>query len=163
MSQQHQRHNDDDSDNDFQMVNGRPVLKDGARFHVPLKMLDSVQRQIRQHFTSGLLHDGLGGPVGFRPGFVILDDTALHDAREQARARYIEETTSASNAQPTGFGSREPVGAREGDLSTINGEPGHLKSIDGKLTCVPDGQNEATTPSSARSVWIEQQKNAWRS
>jgi hypothetical protein len=98
MSQQHQRHNDDDSDNDFQMVNGRPVLKDGARFHVPLKMLDSVQRQIHQHFTRGLLHDGFGGPVGFRPGFVILDDTALRDAREQARARYIEEITGAYNA-----------------------------------------------------------------
>src|SRR5271156_4353999 len=97
MSQQHQRHNDD-SDNDFQMVNGRPVLKDGGRYRVPLKMLDSAQRQIRQHFTRGLLHDGLCGPVGFRPGFVILDDAALRDAREQTRARYIEEMTGAYNA-----------------------------------------------------------------
>ena len=98
MKTKHRHQDDDDSDNDFQMVNGRPVLKDGARYRVPLKMLDSAQRQIRQHFTGGLLHDGLGGPVGFRPGFVILDDTALRDAREQTRARYIEEMTGAYNA-----------------------------------------------------------------
>src|ERR1700729_4300935 len=89
--------NDSDDDN-FELVSGRPVLKDGRSFRVPVRLMDSAQRQIRQHFTRGLLHDGLGGPVGFRPGFVILDDTALRDAREQTRARYIEEMTGAYNA-----------------------------------------------------------------
>jgi hypothetical protein len=90
---------DDSDDDNFELINGTPVLSDGRSYRVPVRLMDSAQRQPCEHFTRGpQLHDGYGGPVGLRPGFVILDDTALRDAREQARARYIEEMTGAYDA-----------------------------------------------------------------
>jgi hypothetical protein len=153
--------NDSDDDN-FELVSGRPVLKDGRSFRVPVRLMDSAQRQLREHFTRGpQLHDGYGGPVGFRPGFVMLDSTALRDAREQARARYVEEITGAYNAPPTGFGPRAPVGAREND-----GARGHLKRSDGELLCVPDRRQDdasmADTRERAAQKYREWVSNAWR-
>jgi hypothetical protein len=43
----------------------------------------------------------------------------------------------------TGFGSGAFGGQREGDVCTIDGWPGHLKQVNGPLTCVADRQQDS--------------------
>ncbi len=93
-----------------------PILRDGERLHVPLRMADSMQRDI------GVV-DTFGGTQGLqRPGWrletggsqcdQLLRDRAYHD-REAAYADYHDELTCAwQNPRPTGARS---VNHRSGD------------------------------------------------
>ena len=53
--------------------------------------------------------------------------------------------SEAWKAPPTGQGSHGQRGQQAGDLCTIDGSPGHFRSVGGSLKCVPDkGRADAT-------------------
>jgi hypothetical protein len=175
----------DDEDDVF---NDNGTLKSGKRWRVPMQMMDAMQRDvasyIRQDFrkspvvpgsvNGAIIADGDGGMLGLcRPGVRIdggnRDRLVRDEARDEIQRAYDESDALVQNAwrnAPTGFGSGEFRGAREGDLCTINGSPGHLKLIDGTLRCVPDKRNDAQSSRDALSsaylsaeAWLS---DAWK-
>jgi hypothetical protein len=123
-------HHTDDDDTDL-----RKILKDGERMHVPLRMMDGLQRDIAQYFVSA--GDGTDSALAsYRPGYRIID-AAQRDLN--AYTAYDADVQTAWQKPPSsGF-----VGQREGDLCTIDGAPGHLKKINGEHRCVPDRERDA--------------------
>jgi hypothetical protein len=86
------RQNDDDD------YDERGVLKDGRKIRVSLMMRDGMsplQRAVAQHSVAMRLHDGFGGPVGHKPGYVFSTDASLNDAKERAYAAYDAELCEA--------------------------------------------------------------------
>jgi len=73
------------------------ILRDG--FAVRVSLMDAMtplQRAVAQN--AARLHDGAGNTPGHRPGFVMSDDAAMRDAREEARDAYERELTNAWRA-----------------------------------------------------------------
>jgi hypothetical protein len=138
-----------------------PVLRDGETLRVPLHMRDHEtlspqQREVMADKAARLedeaakrfgLDDGL---ALHRPGQRFAVDAAARERVEQARAEWIDEMTTAWQRQPVADASSgEFRGAREGDVCTVReggvgeGSPGHLRMVNGKLTCVPDQRRDA--------------------
>jgi hypothetical protein len=75
------------------------ALKDGRTWRIPLTVMDALQRdvmlntQITDH-TRIHLHDGRGGAVGQRPGFLFADNVDRSSVT-QAYDTYEREATSA--------------------------------------------------------------------
>ena len=120
MSRTKIRYQDIDDEDDL-----RDILRDGERMHVDMSMMDSARN----------LHDDTAR-ASHRPGFRIADaqrrDLSVYD-------EYDVEISNSWKKPPSGFGSGEFVGQREGDLCTIDGAPGRLrKDDDGNLVCMPD-------------------------
>jgi hypothetical protein len=67
------------------------VIQDGESCTVSLMMMDS----------RSMIHDGNGGPVGQRPGFLVRDNEADDQAREAAYREYAA-TVSERWRQPQG-------------------------------------------------------------
>lgn len=153
---------DDDEDDD--VFNADGILKDGRTYRVPMRFCDALQQSVAacsanarvrhtERPTHALITDVHGDPLELqRPGFRILSGdsyearTVRDRARDECERAYEAADKELKNAfrnPPTGFGSREFRGAKEGDLCTIDGSPGHLKLIDGTLRCVPDKRNDA--------------------
>jgi hypothetical protein len=85
-----------DVDEDEALENG--ILKDGYAVSVPLMMRDGLtplQRSVAEHSLAMRLHDGHGGAVGHKPGFVYSTDASLNDAREAAYRAYDAEQRDA--------------------------------------------------------------------
>lgn len=210
----------DDEDEAFE--NG--ILKDGARYSVPLRLMDSWQRDVAQHF------DKTGGERYPRtPGFIVRDgvirtvlddcydtydaaislawkkpsdaakptkpkkqepnededgdgdegDEGFEDARKVLADAYEsydaaisaawknKDSAAEALANVTGAGSRGPRGQQEGAVCTINGSPGHLRSINGELKCVPDKKraDRADHRQTMDALYAERDlelANAWR-
>jgi hypothetical protein len=127
-------HHTEDDDTDL-----RKVLKDGEHLHVPLRMMDSLQRDIGHHFARG--SDGTDSALAsHRPGYRI-SDAAQRDLN--VYTVYDADVQTAWRKPPTGFGSGEFIGQRPGDICTIDGWPGHLRKVNGELRCVPDRERDA--------------------
>jgi hypothetical protein len=62
----------DDDDFEDVIVNGTPtrVLRDGRRLGVPVMMTDAARRALQRP----VLHDGIGNPAGYKPGYVFSTD-----------------------------------------------------------------------------------------
>jgi hypothetical protein len=141
---QPKRTRDDDDD----AFDERGVLKDGRSYRVT----DSLPA----HYDEVRVTDG-GGHSGLalqRPGFRVADagnvGKRMRDEIDAAYADVENDLTNAwKNKPPTGFGSGEFIGQREGDLCTIDGAPGRLcRDDDGELTCMadhPSGERDART------------------
>ena len=80
------RYEDDDDDN----IDS--ILKDGEVLRVPLRLMDSYQRSVYEHFHDAgrltCVTDAAGGTIGLhRPGFRVADgvvrDTSHYDAYER--------------------------------------------------------------------------------
>jgi hypothetical protein len=75
------------------------ILRDGFSVTVPMTMRDGgmtpLQRSVARHSFAMRLHDGSGGPVGHKPGFVYSTDASLNDAREAAYRTYDAEQRDA--------------------------------------------------------------------
>jgi hypothetical protein len=117
------------------------ILKDGERLRVPMTLMDGIQQAVARE--SLRVTDGAGKTVGLhRPGFRL----SATDARSTDLDVYAEYekflVDSWKTPSITGAGERGQVGAREGDLCTIDGRPGHLKKVNGELSCVPDAQQD---------------------
>ena len=102
-----------------------------------------------------------------RPGFRHnVNDIGL-DARIEAHEQYCDELENSWRSLPTGAGSSGPHGAQPGDSCTLNGRAGRLRSINGSLVCVPDGQvsgNDSVMPDQelAHLEYQTRIENAWR-
>ena len=81
------------------------ILRDGEGFVVPIMLMDARR---------GMIHDGNGGPVGQRPGFLINDDERAAQAVAAAYAEYDEVLSNrwrlgpgqrSSQAGPQAFGA----------------------------------------------------------
>ena len=92
----------DEEDKDF--VNG--ILRDGGRYRVPVKMLDSIQRSVRENFKQLKVADQFGDDgLGLcRPGPRVLAGGSIGDqlvrdgaARDRAEA-YQDWERDATNA-----------------------------------------------------------------
>jgi hypothetical protein len=158
---------DDDDDDDFE--NG--VLKDGHSFRVPFRMCDSLQRSVAQHFSgrnsppmrdATRLHDGHGGRVGHKPGFIVSDAVA-DDACRKAYRDYSDALTNAwrHDAAPPGA---YPLSSGEGTACTINGALGTLVREGRWLVCKPSQQDASTLDArdKAYTDYENELTNAWR-
>jgi hypothetical protein len=123
----------------------RGLLRDGATYRVPLMMADSMADSdaesvpARSQFTDAE-HAALNS---CKPGYrYATDSAAARAARQKVRdsyKSYIDDLTNAWRGNPpTGGGSGDLLGQREGDLCTINSTAGRLRKIDGEFVCVAD-------------------------
>jgi hypothetical protein len=113
------RQRDDDDDDAFE--NG--VLKDGGRYRVPMRAMDSLQRDVARHFAN------------------------LNNRRPSVYDEYDTEIGSRWQTPPTGADSHGLAGARVGGVCTVKegggkygpeGAPGHWRLVDDDLVCVAD-------------------------
>jgi hypothetical protein len=140
-----------DVDDDDSPFDERGRLKDGRTYRVRMHAKDSVQAAImadrRSHVTDATGDSGLGL---HRPGARFATDASLYDAAMEA---YAQATCAAEEAWRKGPGWQDAsalgtgYSGREGDPCTVRagasegyleGSPGHLARVDGKLVCVPD-------------------------
>jgi hypothetical protein len=187
------KYDDDDDDGDlFEIINGVKVLRDKARWRPPLRMTDAAtvmndwvdqNKQLRDATKN--LHDGRGGQVGQRPGFVVAnaftddnadDQQALTDAADEADelyelrdqqlgSEYLKGNRMLSDAGPPG--SYPYSASAEGGPCTINGASGTLTEQDGYLVCVPDtqGSDAQSLKDAADKAYRDYEDrltNAWR-
>ncbi len=94
-----------DADDDaFEWIDGKKALKDGGRAHVPLAMRDAMTPLQRDIATKRpRLTDGTGNysELAFsRPGFRLLADAAINDARAAAYQEYLDYITNAWRTKP---------------------------------------------------------------
>ena len=104
MRTQHtQRQRDDEEDDAFQ----DGVLKDGARYTVPLRLMDSWQRDVAQHFDTD-------GRYPHTPGFIVRDGvirTCLDDCYDA----YDERISQQYKGQLECVADGHDVDTRAGD------------------------------------------------
>jgi hypothetical protein len=143
-------------------------MRDGKRWTVPLRMMDSAQKDVAQHF--GRVRDAAGASLQ-QPGFTRVATASARDKLRDARNRLYDEydaSAAAQYLQNTGVGSNGFVGCRVGDLCTVRfgggtfgveGSAGHLRTIDGEMVCVADGFNPSASNDRA-TVDVSQTKDA---
>lgn len=127
------------------------MLQDGQVGRLRMTMRDSADWQdaaARFFDREVRVTDSNGDTIGLhQPGFrVFHQDAEFADRARQAKATaYRDYDDSVTNAwrTPTGAGSVDPRGQEVGDLCTINGAPGHMRMINGVLTCVADPSQSA--------------------
>ncbi len=130
------KQNDDDEDN-FYVIGGRKILRDGRRYRVT----DSLPQYDEVRVIDGKGNSGLALQ---RPGFRAADagnlSKQMRDEVDVAYRAYDDAIATQYKRPPTGEGSGEFVGQREGDLCTIDGRPGRLVYDDetGELVCMAD-------------------------
>jgi hypothetical protein len=104
------RPNDDD-ERYIDAVDERGVLRDGKAIRVGLMMADAARR------GTPLVHDGYGGPIGGKPGFIVSD--AGQATRDQAYRQMCDELRNAwrqpaGNAAPrSDTAPRHPISAAD--------------------------------------------------
>jgi hypothetical protein len=80
----HQSTTDDDA---YEIINGKKVLKDGARVHVTL--IDAERARRRARLTDAA---GRSDPLAFsKPGYRLAADAGAYDERQAAYDAYLEE------------------------------------------------------------------------
>jgi hypothetical protein len=163
------KHQDNEDDFDEQ-----GLLRDGRTYRVPLRMMDGVSRAIADHIKQTVdITDHFGdASLGLhRPGFRKLDggnegDAILRKAemRDRAEAYQDYERDAESGWKTDAWGAQNA-----GDVCTINGNPGHLKMVNGEMTCVPDAKDavsdlrdQANDAANAYSAYEDELAEAWR-
>lgn len=138
---------DEDFDEDGKLRKMPKVLADGEtmRFSMAMSMKDSAGRS---RVTDGNGNDGI---ALCRPGFRVVNDASARDAKAEAYRQYDADLRRAyldadNTSSPTGAGSHGPIGAREGEECTLDGAPGHLHRIGGRLICVADPRSTSARP-----------------
>jgi hypothetical protein len=163
-----------DDDDDFEIINGKRVLKDQRRLRVSL--FDA--QRLREDPWRSPIHDGRSGQpnmVGHRPGFLLGDSNRR--AREQAYQDYENWATNRWRDQddpPNGsVVGQAPLGAypysaaKEGSSCTIDGRPGVLvRATENSnwLVCKPIKQNlsGSSDPERAQSDAANAKEAAYR-
>jgi hypothetical protein len=82
----------DDDDRFIDAVDEHGVVRDGKAIRVSMLMADAVRAPTAQ------LHDGYGGPVGGKPGFVVSDTGQA--IRNRAYRQSIIELTRLTRGDP---------------------------------------------------------------
>jgi hypothetical protein len=98
----------------------RGCVKDGFGLRTPMQFMDSMQREIATT-RSTRLHDGQGGPVGHKPGFVYASDASVYAARDEARAEYMKNLSDAwcRDQRPPGASTTVPRTMDEASAQAI--------------------------------------------
>ena len=79
---------DDDA---YEIINGKKVLKDGARVHVTLIDAERARRRVRLTDAAGR-----SDPFAFsKPGYRLTADAGAYDERQAAYDAYLQELTTA--------------------------------------------------------------------
>jgi hypothetical protein len=161
------------------------LLRDGERIRVPLffrdgainPALSDVQRAIAARDQQQLLvTDGTNDPVNLhKPGYRYLTDTTARSAGDVAlKQAYEAYDQEQSRRWQHGDATREFVGEQEGAVCMVSnpeypldqGSAGHLRTINGRLICVPDKpRNDAQTIDAredAYAAYDAAARNAWR-
>jgi uncharacterized membrane protein len=134
-----------DDDDEFETVigpDGKParVLRDGKTIRVPLLMADAARR------NTPFLHDGYGGPVGGKPGFIVSDaDQAI---RDEAYRQFVAELRDAW--RPT----RDVT--RSTEVATISAADALCTNITTLIARLNDARR------SAYGAYVDELSNAWR-
>ena len=159
---------------------GSEQLRDGDRLRVPLHMRDGVSSMQRSVMADKAARRfGLAdGSSLHRNGPRYCIDEAARARVEQARAEWIAEMCDAWRTPAVDAG--EFRGAREGDQCTVRegghdeGSPGHLRMVNGRLTCAPDRRRQDAVPRTMTmdeaqrikdEAWLESVKDlesAWK-
>jgi hypothetical protein len=116
--------NDDDDDE---------ILKDGERMFVPMRMMDGANAR-HPRIVDAAGNGDLGSLS--RPGYRKVEDARSREAIEAAYFAYDQELQNAYRSAD----ADDQLFGRDGDACMVDGSPGHLKRIGGKLVCVPDEQ-----------------------
>ncbi len=137
------------------------VLRDGETQRVPMMLRDGSTVDLEDWQRDWVYASRLGLDDALalhKPGPRYLTDQAGLDAKARAYEEGVREMCDAwrkpaadANSE-TGIGSGEFRGAQEGDACTVReggvgeGSPGHLRMVNGKLTCVPDARRADAVP-----------------
>jgi hypothetical protein len=83
------------------------IIPDGATLRVPMPFMDSaVSAALHAAFGDAAfdsakpLHDGMGNPAGYKPGFAYGGPVADHARAHTARQAYVDAVTSAWRDPP---------------------------------------------------------------
>lgn len=154
-------------DDDFEFTaDGKRILKDGRRLRTPMVMMDAVQRSLadarrrkrvgrdpegREAWSEeeleedAMLHDGRGGPVGHRPGFVVADSARARAVVKEAYRAYDQRLENAYKFVD-GEGEASAIGnkctCRNEMFPEHVGAPGTVRRYKGQIVCVPDALTE---------------------
>ncbi len=153
------------TDDDFEVINGQLVLKDGHKYTVPMRALDSLQRDVARHFGDRAeLQDGQRIVDGFdnaglslhRPGHRLFasgqGDQSFYDAYDRdISTRYLDadHTAGVEGAGERGQssaragGDEEKIGqactCRGGRDIGVQGSRGHWDYDEaGRVVCIAD-------------------------
>jgi hypothetical protein len=159
MTRQNTAHADDDDD----AFDENGILRDGARWRVPMRMMDSFQRDVAKHFS--------------QPGFTR-GPTTVRDTRNTLYDEYDSQISSLWKNPPTGAGSHGQRGPQVGTICTVKGgggdlgpegAPGHWTRAGDELICIAD--DRVTDRNTADHAAVMDQRyaaydadlaNAWR-
>jgi hypothetical protein len=135
---------DVDDDADFEIIDGRKVLKDMRGLRV-MHMMDGVQRQVadnNERLTADRqpTFDARAHQPGWR-----LPDSADDARQQQARRQQAHDSYQSyvENAWRRDAATGEQIGHQENDTCVINGNRGRMHLIKGVWTCVPDKRADA--------------------
>lgn len=147
MRHPHRQHDDDDN-----------IIKDGERVRVNMTMMDSLQRDVRQHVGS------------FSDAEATLDK-AYADAETiklKAYDDYVKDLTNAWKPKVAIPASAYPLSAGEGTACIIDGAPGTLVREGDWLVCRPTRRDSASVGDAeaiklaAYDEYVDRLTNAWR-
>ena len=92
-------------DSNFEIINGKKVLRDSGRMRVPLRMRDSLRRRTQ-------VVDAYGSTRFHRPGYRFADvtDADIADERRRAYQEYENDLVNAYKNPAGDVGSRNLIG-----------------------------------------------------
>jgi hypothetical protein len=85
---------DDELDELLREIDEERVVPSGMGIRVPLMHMD------HRTVGSGVLHDGMGNPAGFKPGFAFATTTPLQDGQREDMLQRCKEMLSEAWRNP---------------------------------------------------------------
>jgi hypothetical protein len=154
----------------------------GRKLGLPVFALDDLMGPVTRKLLSFQDSKGAGNRPGFR---IIKQDAAVVDQRASAYADYERRMTSAwkdarGGDPETGFGENGSLDLQLGDVCTVStgggkfgpeGSRGHIKMVNGELTCVADhfaaggsedSRDAALSKDEAYRIYDENLVRQWR-
>jgi hypothetical protein len=136
----------------------RGVLRDQKSVRVRMQFMDSTQRSVRRGSADAVATFDANR---HRPGWRSATNTKTadhnNDARQKAYDAYHDFIENQWRGDATGAQAR---GAQEGDSCVVRsggvdeGNPGHLRMVNGELQCVPDAAMPAMRSNRIRRSWM---------
>lgn len=131
--------------------NSDGILKDDVSVRLPMFMIDGKMKMADVHTAMQVVNSGRYNRPGFRSG-LQQDAAAAADARADAYLEYETRLTRAykdarGDDPDVGFGENGSLDLQVGDVCTVStgggkfgpeGSRGHVKMVNGVLTCVAD-------------------------
>jgi hypothetical protein len=160
------------NDDDFEIINGKKILRDGRVYRRSMYLMDGGSRTDDRGPMRITDAAGNGGLALNRPGYRCLleDDAGIH-AKAEAQRQYLKDLQNAWRGDAGNEGMVEGAACivRNAEYPNDQGMPGHVRRIGGRLICVPDAPkasgNDAMPVSdieTAYRLYSEEISQAWR-